>query len=91
MTPRPAAAQVEFLRAAGCGVGVVKAGWSEDHAQFTQQVLQHRVAVGESREFNAIPVDVQYRCFFAGDDELPKIAQFRGIAPEEQNQPARVC
>lgn len=90
MTPRPAAAQIELLGAARGGVRVVKVRGSEDDSQFAQQVLEERVAVCESGEFNTVPVDVEHCCLFSGDDELPKIAQFRGIAPEEQNQPARI-
>lgn len=83
VTPCPAAAEVELLCAAGRGVRVVKTGWSKDHTQLAQQVIEDIVAVREAGEFDSVPVYVQYNRFLTRDDQLSKIAQFRGIAPEE--------
>lgn len=58
----------------------------EDDAQFPQQFIQDIVAVGQSREFDAVAVHVQYRGFLPGDDEFSQIAQCRGLAAEELNQ-----
>ena len=90
VAPGPSSAEIEFLLAAGSGVGIVKVRGREDHTEFAQQFIQDCVAVGEPGEFNAIAVDVAHGCLFAGNNEFSEIAQSRRVTAKELNEGVRV-
>lgn len=86
MAPRPAAAEIEFLSAAGCRVRIVKVRGREDYSELPQQFVEDIVTIGQPRELNAVPVHIQNDGLVARDDQLSKVPELRGIAAEELNQ-----
>ena len=62
----------------------------EDHAQFAQQFLENRAAVGETGKLDAIAIDVEDRGLFPRDDNFSKVAQRCGGAAKELNQRVRI-
>jgi len=90
VAPRPSPAEIEFFFPARRGIGIVKLRWREDDTEFAEQLIEDRVPVGETGEFNTIAVHVTHGCLFAGDNQFAKVAQRRSMAAKELNQSVRV-